>query len=292
MEKLVVPSYSEFNRFIEPVLWENTHERNVLTIKGFECLFDNFKKIYSAEQKTNTNIVEEIHRRIQYLYLKDEQIERNWKEMYTPYIYEVFGEEIKKFDLENVIPKDYAFLEDTYNLFCNDKLLLKPYEDDYLETKNKFKDKKMVCINGRNAINKHRARNNLMLSIIENLINEGYFVVNTTIMPPNFTSRFSNDSYMEISENFSYNKTLSFFTNSICVISIENGAGISTHLLSESNFIILAHTESSIRNMMEYRRQKGFLTHRVAENDIMNLVKQMVPPTITKFSDRNKIVNI
>jgi hypothetical protein len=201
----------------------------------------------------------------------------------------VFGEEIKKFDLQHVIPNNnYRFLEVLYKLFLENKLLIKPYEDDYIRVKNEFNGKRVICINGRNAIQKHTARNNIMVGLIGELINAGYFVINTTIMPPHLN--YNPESYIEISENHSYNETLSYYTNSDCVVSIQNGSGISTHLLSEANFIILQNTDTSITNLIKIRQEKGMKTEILAEGNVLNSIRNYSPPIIERFSDRNKIV--
>lgn len=272
---------------------------------GFECLFDNFLNVYSHKTQNNCNIFEEFHREINYLqhinksdasFLIQKEIDLHYK----PFLDKVFENKLENLNLHIIdsFPK-YDFFSDISKLYYEDKLLIKPYQECYTNVNKEFSNKKVICINGRNAIHKHSGRNNNMYNLIEKLINSGYFVINTTIVPPGFC--FSKDCYMEIQENTPYNQVVSYFTNSDCVISIQNAAGISTHLLTESNFILLPSEETWVgnakygyngKNLIELRNEKGYFTKILPEEQIITEVGSITKPQITKFSDSNKIKKI
>lgn len=190
---------------------------------------------------------------------------------------------------------DYSFFSDICREFFINDFIIKPYKNDYEFYKEKYFDKKVVCINGRNALYKAQCRNNLLLNLIKNLIENGYYVINTTIYPPGFQI----DNYEEISPNLPYNDVVALYNISDCVVSIQNAGGISTHLLTESNFILLESSDTWVNNknygfnnktQVELRIEKGYFTKILNENDVIKHLKDIEKPNIKKFSDESKII--
>lgn len=299
-EEILVPAYSEFNRIIEvnreDLILSN---KKVLSMRGFECLFDNFQEIISVEPMCK-NIAESFHEKIEYNKDFRNINERYTEENYQSFICEIVPKIKDDFKL-NFMPcyPNYSFFKDNCKLFFEDKFLIKPYLHEYEHIKTKFSGKKLVCINGRNAKHKHQARNNTMYNLILKLIASGYFVVNCTISPPNFN--IDSNSYLELSENVSYNEVVALFSNSHCVVSIQNAAGISTHLMTEANFILLPNNESWVNNpeygysqksQVQLRKEKGYYTEIISEEEIVEAINSLKPPIINKFSDTNKIIKI
>lgn len=261
-------------------------------------MFDNFEQIISINLNNNDNIAESFHKKIEYNKDFTHLDSRYTQENYEKFIKDLIPNIDEKFKC-NFMPcyPNYDFFKNNCKLFYEDKLLIKPYESDYINIKSQFNDKKLVCINGRNAINKHTARNNTLFTIIEKLIKEGYFVVNCTILPPNFN--FDSKSYFELPENSCYNEVVALFANAHCVISIQNAGGISTHLLTQANFILLPCTESWVNNInfgfldktqVQLRKEKGYFTEIISEENIIKTISNLNPPENCKFSNPNKII--
>lgn len=61
---IILPAYSEFNRLVESTLKSSGNE--VVSIRGFECIFDSFEKIYSVENLCDENVFELFHKIIDY----------------------------------------------------------------------------------------------------------------------------------------------------------------------------------------------------------------------------------
>ena len=61
---LILPAYSEFNRLVESTLMSRGSE--VISLRGFECIFDSFKRIHSLEKICNENVFELFHQVINY----------------------------------------------------------------------------------------------------------------------------------------------------------------------------------------------------------------------------------
>ena len=159
-------------------------------------------------------------------------------------------------------------------------------------------------MNGRNALHKTQCRNNTLLDLIMNLIKHGYYVVNTTIYPPGLQA----DNYEEISPDLPYNDVVALYGISECVVSIQNAGGISKHLLTEGNFILLESNELLIsgqkawvsnknfgfdnKSQVELRSERGYFTKVSNENDAIDCIRGVCRPNITKFSDESKILYV
>lgn len=134
-----------------------------------------------------------------------------------------------------------------------------------------------------------------MHNLISQLIMEGFYVINTTIIPPQFCFT---ENYEEISDNMSYNEVVALYSISDCVISVQDSGGISTHLLTESNFILLPSNETWVNNkaygynnksLIELRSEMGYVT-KILNDNIIQFVGEQTPPIINNFSDESKIL--
>jgi hypothetical protein len=199
-KNLVLPAYSEFNRLVESTLISRGNE--VFSIRGFECIFDSFEKIHSIEKICDENVFELFHKIIDYNSLIKKNDYSPYKTEYRNFLKKIFKKEYLDeitFFMKHV--PDYSFFSDICREFYINDFIIKPYRNDYEFYKEKYFDKKVVCINGRNALYKTQCRNDLLLDLIRDLIEHGYHVINTTIYPPGFKI----DNYEEISSNLSYN---------------------------------------------------------------------------------------
>jgi hypothetical protein len=298
---LILPAYSEFNRLVESTLISSGNE--TISIRGFECIFDSFEKIYSLEKICDENVFELFHKIIDYHGLTEKNDYSPYKTEYREFLNKVFKKDYLDkvtFFMEHV--PNYSFFSDICREFFINNFTIKPYKNDYEFYKEKYFGKKVVCINGRNALYKTQCRNDLLLNLIKNLIEHEYYVINTTIYPPGFQF----DNYEEISPNLPYNDVVALYNISECVISIQNAGGISTHLLTESNFILLESNEILLsgqlawvnnknfgfnnKTQVELRSEKGYFTKVLNENDVIQHLKDVKKPNIKKFSDESKII--
>lgn len=295
VSEIILPGYSEFNRLVESNLYSFDKD-GVICINGFECIFDSFKKIHSFYPKIETNIFEYFHKIIDYEYMNKTGNFEQYKAKYKDFIKEILPQ--KALELQPVFLDhypNYSFFSDISKIFSNKQFIIKPYKKDYEYYKNKYANKKVVCINGRNAKYKHTGRNNLMHNLISQLIIEGFYVINTTIIPPQFCFT---ENYEEISDNMSYNEVVALYSISDCVISVQDSGGISTHLLTESNFILLPSNETWVNNkaygynnksLIELRSEMGYVT-KILNDNIIQFVGKQTPPIINNFSDESKIL--
>jgi hypothetical protein len=291
---IILPGYSEFNRLIESVLFSDGNE--VISLNGFECIFDKFNKIHSFKNQSEENVFELFHKVIDYQNLVKKNDFTLYKSKYSDFLKKIFKEnylDLQPFLMEHY--PNYDFFKDICRDFFINNFIIKPYKKDYDFYKEKYANKKVVCINGRNTLYKHNARNNLLLNVIKQMISNDFYVINTTMMPP----RFDLKNYEEIQHNLSYNEMVALYDISHCVISIQNAGGISTHLLTEANFILLDSSESWVNNkkfgfnnktQVELRKEKGYFTEVLNENSIINIIEVIKPNEIKKFSDESKII--
>ena len=290
---IILPAYTEFNRLVESTLISSGNE--VISIRGFECIFDIFEKIHSFEKLCEENVFELFHKMIDYNNLTKKNDYSPYKTEYKNFLNKVFKNDIdvNTFFMEHY--PDYGFFSDICREFFVNDFIIKPYKNDYEFYKKKYFDKKVVCINGRNSLYKTHCRNDLLLNVIKDLIENGYYVINTTIYPPGFKI----DNYEEIETNLSYNDVVALYNISDCVVSIQNSGGISTHLLTESNFILIESNETWVNNksfgfnnktQVELRSEKGYFTKILNENDVIKHLKDIEKPNIKKFSDESKII--
>lgn len=227
--KIIEAPYDEFNYYpcVNFYAKELGGDFAVVTFKGYECLFPNFKEIITIDMPTNIVSLSPDERQ------------------------ELINEKIKSTNLKVIKYKDcinsmhpnlhiYNFLFENYTKFILEKktALFYPPEEDLEYVKNKLKNvtKPIVCINGRN-LNKVHFRNNLFEKLIINLINSGVFVINCTINQPGFV--IDKDCYLEPGDELlSYNRNLAYFKHSKLVVSVGDSGAISTHLMSNCDIMI------------------------------------------------------
>jgi hypothetical protein len=111
-------------------------------------------------------------------------------------------------------------------------------------------DLKTIVINGRNYKGGRKGqefRNNLFPTYIQVALDNGFKVINVTDLKPNlsFSSNFDKSNYIEVDNNkITYFEKIAMFQNANAVLSISNGAGITTHLCVKSNFYCYGQTDS------------------------------------------------
>lgn len=275
--KIIEGPYDEFNYYpcVNFYATELKEDFAVVTFKGYECLYPNFKKIITIDTPDN----------ITNLSPNERQNMINEKISST-------GLEIIKYSdcIQNIHPNthiyQYLFSNYTQHIINNKTALFSSPQEDVDFVKNRLKDvkKPIVCINGRN-LNKLSFRNNLFEELITPLIRSGLFIINCTINQPGF--KFDEDSYLEPgSELISYNRNLAYFKESKLVISVCDSGAVSTHLMSDCNMILLGaggwvdnpgfgyNGESMVSARMKYFNAK---TIRVADSHSgLKIIKDII----------------
>lgn len=107
-------------------------------------------------------------------------------------------------------------------------------------------DQNTIVINGRNYKGGRKGqefRNNLFKIYIGLALKRGFKVINVTDIKPNLS--IQNPNYIEIDNNkITYFDKIAIFQNANAVVSISNGAGITTHLCVKANFYCYGLTSS------------------------------------------------
>lgn len=143
---------------------------------------------------------------------------------------------------------EYLFLRLSFFLEKGDFKFIVPKEIDYIRINESLKkiSKPIITINGRNlGPDKNIHRNKGLYKHIDSLIKMGAFVINLTDYCNGYN--FDHSSYLEIpSIGMNYSETVSYFLNSNCLISVGSCGGISNHMLTPTNLLILNDNESWI----------------------------------------------
>jgi uncharacterized protein YcgL (UPF0745 family) len=210
---------------------------------------------------------------------------------------------------------EYLFFRLSFFLERGDFKFITPKQIDYIKVKESLKkiSKPIITINGRNlGPDKNIHRNKSLYKHIDSLIRMGAFVINLTDYCNGYN--FDNSSYLEIqSIGMNYSETVSYFLNSNCLISIGSCGGISNHMLTPTNLLILNDNESWIDknknvnypkvSMLDARRNYsnfktintdyGYLDSREnnIDMDILEISMNFKKPEIDSFYNPN-IINL
>lgn len=228
--KILESNWDEFNSYPSVnFYYKHFNEPHVVIFEGYECLYplvknkiiiDRPKEIHKLSPDDRDAIIK---KKISELVNQDDIITNR-----------------KCIDEIHPDKHLYKFLFSSYTKYMidNKKHLFETTKKDIDEIKKIFnKTKPTVCINGRN-LKKLPAYNNNLENLIKFLIDNKIFVINCTFDKPNFL--FDSEYYWEPGELIeSYNMNCSLFSLCDFVISIGNAGSISTHLMTNSNVIIL-----------------------------------------------------
>lgn len=235
VDRIFVQSIDEFN-YISSVNFytKNEQKTGVLCLKGFEILFYNFDKIYVYHKKIGDLLLSpDVEEKLALFEVIKERAERITDSVYTQF----------ELDTGETHIYQYTFQSLSRDMFERKEPLYLPKESDYLFVKERFKDidKKIITINGRNLGGDRAGRNNTLIETIKLLVDSGFYVVNCTIPNPMFTENFNEESYIELTEEEiqDYSKNISYFLNSDCLISVANSGGITNHICTASNVIMI-----------------------------------------------------
>lgn len=309
---LVIPNIDEFNylssinNFVKDLKKEY---QNVYTFSmdGMEILYNDFDKIFIKNEKNKENNV------LDELDSKPESERMKFRNnLLKPIIKHITKEEknihildYRNFDYQNKHIYEFVFSNLTRRLLEKDENVhILPFKKDYEDIKKSLEkiNKKIITISGRN-LNKIPDKNQTFKNIIEFLLKYNFFVINCTINPPNFN--FNSNSYLEIKDsNLPYSKNISYFLNSNCVISIANAGGVSNHLLTKANFILLGYggwvdnpkfgfngqSIVSARKKNENLSTKHFVEFN--GNMILEAISNIEKPNVKDFFDKSKVISI
>jgi hypothetical protein len=229
--KILESNWDEFNSYPSVNFYYNhfKEEPHVVIFEGYECLYPLIKNKIIVERP------KEIHK----LSCTDRDAIIKNK------ILNLVSEEdiiTNRRCIDEIHPDRhlYKFLFSSYTKYMieNKKHLFESPQKNIDETKKILnRNKPIVCINGRN-LKKLPGYNNNLEDLIKILIENKIFVINCTFDKPNFL--FDPEYYWEPGELIeSYNMNCSLFSLCDYVISIGNAGSISTHLMTNSNVIIL-----------------------------------------------------
>jgi hypothetical protein len=230
--KIIESNWDEFNSYPSVNFYckHYNEDLHAVIFEGYECLFpfiknkiviERPKEIHKLSYEDRNNIV-----RKKILELVDEKNIISYKK-----------------SIDEIHPNchlyKYLFSNYTKYIIENKKHLFEPSLQDLEKTKKILPNtnKAIVCVNGRN-LSKVSQYNYTLEYLIEFLIKSGIYVINCTFDKPNFN--YDSDSYWE-PHNFieSYNINCSLFSLCNSVITIGNAGGVSTHLMTNCNVIVL-----------------------------------------------------
>jgi hypothetical protein len=243
MKILFESCIDEFNSLMAPSFGkkflQKENEFYAITEKNFDVLFHEFDKVLVFDFDKDISIINYFNEfpEQREIFLK-KITKQSIKTLGTSNL-EVISE---RFMINNLYKESHIYefvFSNTARMFLENNIsFINPKENDYLKIKEKLAgiNSKIVCINGRN-LNKHEFRNNKFEKLIEKLVKDDFYVINTTLYPPKFD--FPKKSYLEIDNCLSYSENISYFLNSDCVISIADSGGVNVHLLTKSNFLLL-----------------------------------------------------
>jgi len=266
--------FDEFNyypvvNFYKEFLDEDS---NIVTFKGLECLYPFYKNIITIDMPNNI------------LELTPEQ---KWElilnKIKTFPDYEIIS---YQFCIDSIHKNEhvYKFLFGNYTKYLFEHgIMFKPNILNLYDCAKKMfcGNKRVVCVNGRN-INRNEHRNNLLIDLIKRLISDDYFVINVTLNKPNLN--LSSKNYLEPDNLLDYGNVMAYFKLSDCVISLSDSAGISTHLMTDSNLILIGEGGwvdnpefgyigySMVTARQDYCKQKTIRVNNYNINDIMGAV--------------------
>ena len=206
-------------------------------------------------------------------------------------------------DTKNLHIYEFMFNNLAKDLYLSSQELYKPKINDYLYVKNKLSniDKKIVTINGRNLKGDRSGKNYLMNNLIKFLLSKDFFVINCTIPNPNLNNTLKSDSYLEIDKDelYDYSKNISYFLNSNCLISVANSAGITNHICSKTNVVILGEGGWVDNPKFGYNNQSLFeISNKIKPtyalnnfDNIFDVLQNLEKPKDILFFNESKIIN-
>jgi len=294
-EKLYIQSIDEFNYTSCVNFFEKNQEfsNSVLCFSGFEIMFYNFKKIIVSKMLKTKGV----------LLSSDINLKS--------YIFDELKKEALQYQNSYLSQSDlktdfhiYKFM--FYNLAKDleegSKELYRPKINDYFYIQEKLKniDKKIVTINGRNLYGNRSGLNCNFIDLIKYLLDNNIFIINCTMPNPKLSSFFKSDSYMEIDkeELYDYSKNISYFLNSNCLISVANSAGITNHICTKSNIILVGNggwvdnPEFGFNNKSLFEISSNIKPTYAINNfeHILKIIKELEKPKDLLFFDESKII--
>jgi len=293
VDRIFVQTLDEFNYTSSVNFYKkNNQKTGVICLKGFEILFYNFDKIYVYNKNVGDLLLSpNIDNKIEISDIIKERAERISESVYT------------QFDLDTGETHiyQYTFQSLARDMFEKKEPLYLPKESDYLFVKERFKDinKKIITINGRNLGGDRAGRNNTLIETIKLLVGAGYYVVNCTIPSPMFTENFNKENYIELTEEEiqDYSKNISYFLNSDCVISVADSGGITNHICTGANIILIGeggwvdNVEFGFngKSLEEISREIKPTFHVHDNSEILEILSGLERPKDVKFFNEDKI---
>lgn len=287
-KQLIIPDYTEFSRILRATTYclENDIDVDsvyVLVLEEFQNMFSVFKNKIVVKHNFG-NFTEELHKRTSYQNIvnRDDLI----REVFPKKIDEMLKE---IFQLNNLKEQDFEitnlFLSFDGFKFISD--VCKYYHEDKIKITNSgykvpgAEGRKYVCINGRNVVYKHLPRNDLMIDVI-NFLYQKILVVDCTFPAhKGYDAFYKSGNYIQM-DMMNYSDMISVFNNSIYVIALEDAGGVTNHILSDANFILMRKPGGFVDNLslgyegktlLDYKRQKGFYAEKIDRNDYKRLAE-------------------
>lgn len=299
----IPPAFDEFNYILSPVYEKRYLEPGMYhtsTHKNFEVLFESFDKIFVSDRSYNENIIDHFHKfpekRIEFI----NHLNNVPKELQV-----IPREKINAEVYRGIHVYNFLFSNIAKSFLDNSIEYINPRKEDFLKVKEKFShiDKKIVCISGRN-MEKLSFNNRIYYDLIKKLISENIFVIGATINPPKFD--FPKDSYYEIeSGEITYSENISYFLNADCTIAVAGAAGITTHMMTKANFLLLGicrsenNPECGFEGKTIYaarKKHREFKTHNIQDendyNQILGFLESTKKPIVDRFFDDTKTIKI
>lgn len=271
---------------LESYLWTMDHNK-------FDVIFNQFTNLISSQDKS---LVKDFIKTKKLKKIPSEDLVKN-RDKYGAY--------------KNIY--EYMFFRLSFFLEKGNFKFITPRESDYIRVRKELQNikKPIITINGRNlGESKNIHRNRSLYKHIDLLIRLGAFVINLTDYRNNYD--FDKTVYREIgSIGMDYSETISYFLNSNCLISIGSSGGISNHMLTPTNLLILNDEESWVDNnnrvnyprlsMVEARRNYldfktintnyGYLNagETNIDNSLLELAINLEKPMIKDFYNPNII---
>jgi len=205
----------------------------------------------------------------------------------------------------NQYKESFSYTENQFKIQKDDFNWCLSSEEYYEKYKNK---KPYVVINSRNynKTNGTSHYNRSYYKIIEKLVNNGMYVINTTLNPYGLKFR---ENYEEIDCTNDYSEMVAIFQCANCVFHISDSAAINQNLTIKSNVVLLSNgiafvDNPEFGNIYDSRKGncKSVVTDKIMYkkgektdeyiNDNFNEVMRFVdskPPVVNEFFDETKI---